>query len=92
MLDGRPQSSLSGNEPDANDSPGEAEDLDQLADALTELAAHLNAGEHRFLVLLERFDRQGGHLGVGIRSTAHWLQWKFGTGSCPATTTRTAPW
>jgi hypothetical protein len=54
------------------------EDLDALEDALTELAAHLNAAEYRFLVLLERFDRSEGHLGPGLKSTAHWLNWKCG--------------
>ncbi|MDD9968839.1 MAG: DUF222 domain-containing protein, partial [Myxococcales bacterium] len=68
---------------DINPCPSDAgpdvpEDLDGLEDALTHLAAHLNAAEHRFLVLLERFDRTGGNLGDGLKSTAHWLNWKCG--------------
>ncbi|MDD9968551.1 MAG: hypothetical protein OXR73_20085, partial [Myxococcales bacterium] len=55
--------------------PEAPEDLDALEDALTQLAGHLNAAEHRFLMLLGRFDRVDGHLGDGLKSTAHWLNW-----------------
>src|SRR5690349_8336031 len=51
-----------------------------LEDELTTLAAHLNAGNYRFLELLAEFDRRGGHTGWGIVSCAHWLQWKCGIG------------
>jgi len=71
MLDGSPN-------PSDRSEPTVPEDVDALADALTELSGHLNAAEHRFLVLLERFDRQDGHLGEGLKSTAHWLNWKCG--------------
>ena len=54
--------------------------IDSLEHELTTLAAHLNAGNHRFLELLAEFDRRGGHVGWGIASCAHWLQWKCGIG------------
>src|SRR5882672_3559689 len=54
--------------------------IDDLERELTTLAAHLNAGNYRFLVLLAEFDRRGGHVGWGIVSCAHWLQWKCGIG------------
>jgi hypothetical protein len=54
--------------------------IETLEDELTTLAAHLNAGNYRFLELLAEFDRRGGHVGWGIVSCAHWLQWKCGIG------------
>jgi hypothetical protein len=54
--------------------------IDALEHELTTLAAHLNAGNYRFLELLAEFDRRGGHVGWGIVSCAHWLQWKCGIG------------
>ena len=53
---------------------------DILEQELTTLAAHLNAGNYRFLELLAEFDRRAGHVGWGIASCAHWLQWKCGIG------------
>jgi hypothetical protein len=54
--------------------------VDTLEQELTTLAAHLNAGNYRFLQLLAEFERRGGHVGWGIVSCAHWLQWKCGIG------------
>ena len=54
--------------------------IDTLEHELTTLAAHLNAGNYRFLELLAEFDRRAGHVGWGIASCAHWLQWKCGIG------------
>jgi len=54
--------------------------IDELEEQLTTLAAHLNAGNYRFLALLAEFDRRGGHVGWGIASCAHWLTWKCGIG------------
>jgi len=54
--------------------------IDDLERELTTLAAHLNAGNYRFLKLLAEFDQRGGHTGWGIVSCAHWLQWKCGIG------------
>jgi hypothetical protein len=52
--------------------------LDDIERELTTLAAHLNAGNYRFLVLLAEFARREGHAGIGIVSCAHWLSWKCG--------------
>jgi len=49
-----------------------------LADQITELAAHLDAGQYQLLKLIERFDREEGWAGVGVRSCAHWLSWQCG--------------
>ena len=50
----------------------------ELGDRITELAAHLDAGEYRFLVLLEAFCREEGWQGPGMASCAHWLNWRCG--------------
>jgi len=52
--------------------------LARLGDRISELAAHLDAGEYRFLVLIEAFDREGGWHGMGVNSCAHWLNWRCG--------------
>jgi len=52
--------------------------LADLGDEITELAAHLDAGEYRFLVLIEAFDREEGWSGTGIASCAHWLNYRCG--------------
>ena len=48
------------------------------------LAGHLNAAQHRFLKLLDEFDREQGWAGPGVRSLAHWLNWKCGIGELAA--------
>ena len=55
-----------------------ATDLATLEDQITELAAHLNAATYRLLSLIREFDERGGWNGVGVRSCAHWLNWKCG--------------
>jgi hypothetical protein len=60
--------------------PSPPPSTDELEEQLTTLAAHLNAGNYRFLVLLAEFERRGGHVGWGIASCAHWLTWKCGIG------------
>ncbi|MFM1990907.1 MAG: hypothetical protein RJA99_3864 [Pseudomonadota bacterium] len=52
--------------------------LPALEARITELAGHLNAAEHRFLVLLAEFDRREGWADGATRSCAHWLGWKCG--------------
>ena len=42
------------------------------------LAAHLNAGEHRLLVLVAEFDRRRGWELGGHRTCAHWLAFRTG--------------
>ena len=55
-----------------------------LAAEITTLAGHLNAAQYRFLKLLDEFDREQGWAGPGIRSLAHWLNWKCGLGELVA--------
>jgi hypothetical protein len=54
------------------------QDTQKLADEITRLAGHINAANYRFLSLVAEFDRLGGWSGAGIKSCAHWLQWKCG--------------
>ncbi len=55
-----------------------AETTDQLADQITLLAGQINAANYRFLKLIAEFDRRQAWEGYGIRSCAHWLNWKCG--------------
>ena len=52
--------------------------LVELGNRITELAAHLDAGEYRFLVLLEEFYREEAWQSLGIGSCAQWLNWRCG--------------
>jgi hypothetical protein len=52
--------------------------LDQLKDEITRLAGHLNAANHRFLMLIAEFDRREGWSDGGTQSCAHWLNCKCG--------------
>ncbi|HVZ34467.1 MAG TPA: DUF222 domain-containing protein, partial [Polyangiaceae bacterium] len=54
--------------------------LEAVEQEITTLAAHLNAATYRFLTLIADFDRRCGWDGFGIRSCAHWLNWKCGIG------------
>jgi hypothetical protein len=49
-----------------------------LAARITELAGHLNAANHRWLMLIAEFDRRNGWSDGGTQSCAHWLNWKCG--------------
>jgi hypothetical protein len=53
-------------------------DAAEIEREILELAAHLDAAEHRFLTLVRRFDDSGRWQGAGVRSCAHWLAWKCG--------------
>lgn len=66
----------------ASDTHGDATALspEALEAEITTLAAHLNAGTFRFLALIADFDTREGWGGWGIRSCAHWLNWKCGIG------------
>jgi len=57
---------------------------DQLADKITTLAGQINAANYRFLKLIAEFDRREGWAGFGIRSCAHWLNWKCSIGLAAA--------
>ncbi|MGH6820789.1 MAG: DUF222 domain-containing protein, partial [Methylocella sp.] len=52
--------------------------LQQLEDEITELAAHIDAATFRWLELIREFDECEGWAGDGIRSCAHWLNWRCG--------------
>lgn len=62
---------------DAKDAAN-ADSLKALASQITELTGHLNAGNHRFLVLIAEFDRRRGWCEGATQSCAHWLNWKCG--------------
>jgi len=49
-----------------------------LIDRITELAGHLNAANARWLELIAEFDRRRGWAEWGVKSCAHWLNWKCG--------------
>ncbi|MFC1775969.1 DUF222 domain-containing protein, partial [Pseudomonadota bacterium] len=52
--------------------------LEEMADGITELVAHLDAGTFQLLELICEFDKAEGWAGEGISSCAHWLNWKCG--------------
>src|SRR5690349_3593540 len=52
--------------------------IDQLAAEICTLAGHINAANHRFLVLIAEFDRRNGWSDGATQSCAHWLNWKCG--------------
>ena len=53
-------------------------DLRSVESELVELAGHLAAATCRFLQLLAEFDTRRGWAGPGLRSCAHWLNWRVG--------------
>jgi hypothetical protein len=55
----------------------------QLEDEITRLSANIYAAEYRWLTLLAQFDQLEGWCGKGIKTFAHWLNWKCGI-SLPA--------
>ncbi len=52
--------------------------LTVLEDEITELSAHINAATYRLLTLIREFDERHGWSGAGLKSCAHWLNWKCG--------------
>jgi hypothetical protein len=58
--------------------------LERMADGITELVAHLDAGTFRLLELICEFDQKEGWAGPGVQSCAHWLNWKCGMSMGPA--------
>ncbi len=65
---------------DATTSPVPSPSLETLEHQITELAAHIHAGNYRLLCLIAEFDRREGWFQWGILSCAHWLNWKCGIG------------
>ena len=50
----------------------------QLSAEITQLAGQINAANYRFLKLIAEYDRREAWAEDGIRSCAHWLNWKCG--------------
>src|SRR3970040_730861 len=50
----------------------------ELIDRITEVAGHLNAANARWLALIAELDRRHGWAEWGVKSCAHWLNWKCG--------------
>ena len=57
-----------------------AKDNDELGEQISLLSARINAATYQILKLIAVFDRRDGWGGAGIRSCAHWLNWKCGLG------------
>ena len=51
--------------------------VEQLGEAIADLAARLHAATYELLVLLRQFDAQNGW-NTGFLSCAHWLSWRTG--------------
>ena len=58
--------------------PSETDRLEALEEEIVVLAAHIDAAEHRLLVLVAEFDRLRGWVMGGHRSCAHWLAFRTG--------------
>jgi hypothetical protein len=54
------------------------ERLEKIEEEIVFLAAHVHAGEHRFLTLVAEYDRLRGWEVAGHRSCAHWLAFRTG--------------
>src|SRR5688572_33252104 len=62
------------------DSDFSAVSTPDLVDEITTLAGHLNAANARFLALIAELDRRRDWAECGVKSCAHWLNWKCGIG------------
>ncbi|MGQ0429137.1 MAG: DUF222 domain-containing protein [Gammaproteobacteria bacterium] len=60
------------------DGPLDRFSIPELVTEITELAGHLNAGNAHFLALIAELDRRRGWAEWGVKSCAHWLNWKCG--------------
>lgn len=52
--------------------------IDEIAADICTLAGHLNAANHRWLLLIAEYDRRNGWSDGATQSCAHWLNWKCG--------------
>jgi hypothetical protein len=57
---------------------GDADALEELADEIVVLSAHIHAATHRLLMLIVHFDRLRGWEPAGHRTCAHWLAARTG--------------
>jgi hypothetical protein len=52
--------------------------IDELASEICTLTGHINAANHRWLMLIAEFDERKGWSDSATQSCAHWLNWKCG--------------
>jgi hypothetical protein len=52
--------------------------IDELVTEICTLTGHINAANHRWLMLIAEFDRRQGWSDGATQSCAHWLNWKCG--------------
>src|SRR4249920_2963889 len=52
--------------------------IDELAAEICTLTGHINAANHRWLMLIAEFDGRNGWSDGATQSCAHWLNWKCG--------------
>jgi hypothetical protein len=52
--------------------------IEKLAKEICTLTGHMNAANHRWLMLIAEFDRRTGWSDGATQSCAHWLNWKCG--------------
>jgi uncharacterized protein DUF222 len=52
--------------------------IDELVSEICTLTGHINAANHRWLMLVAEFDRRNGWSDSATQSCAHWLNWKCG--------------
>lgn len=64
--------------------PARQQHIRELEDRITALSAHIDAATFRFLELVREYDDCGGWSGPGLRSCAHWLNWRCGIGMSAA--------
>lgn len=62
----------------SDQAPPEGLSDEALSAEVRSMAAHLAAGTARFVLLVAEFDRREGWGDWGIRSCAHWLNWRCG--------------
>jgi hypothetical protein len=67
-------------QPDLHISTLSNQEILDLENQITELAAHIHAASYHLLTLIRKYDQEGGWAGPGLRSCAHWLNWKCGIG------------
>jgi hypothetical protein len=62
----------------AGTADSEQASIRDLENQITELAGHLNAGNHRFLTFIAEYDNRKGWSDGGTQSCAHWLNYRCG--------------